>query len=108
MPMARRARRTAFTGFAALLAFGLPARAEDNLVIYDNDWNVPGSYIEQDALMPLFVSARVKVIGITSVTGDCWRDEGTASVLRYLEVVGRKTYRSTTGRFSPWSTVRTG
>src|SRR5579859_5634025 len=90
MPMRRLAGRSAFFGFAALLALGRPARAEDDLVIYDNDWNVPGSYIEQDALMPLLASARVKVVGITSVTGDCWRDEGTASVLRYLEVVGRE------------------
>ena len=88
--MKRLVRWSAFSGFAALLAFGLPARAQEDLVIYDNDWNVPGSYIEQDALMPLLVSARLKVIGITSVTGDCWRDEGTASVLRYLEVVGRE------------------
>lgn len=84
------ARRSASACFAVVLSFGIPARAQEDLIVYDNDWNVPGSYIEQDALMPLLVSARVKVIGITSVTGDCWRDEGTASLLRYLEVIGRE------------------
>jgi inosine-uridine nucleoside N-ribohydrolase len=64
-------------------------RADPDLVIYDNDWNVPGSYYEENALMPLLTSPLVKVIGLTSVTGDCWRDEGTASVLRFLEVIGR-------------------
>ena len=73
-----------------LVAGALPARAEKELLIYDNDWNVPGSYIEQNALMPLLVSDRIEVIGLTSVTGDCWRDEGTANLLRYLEVIGRE------------------
>jgi inosine-uridine nucleoside N-ribohydrolase len=77
----------------ALLAFclahsipGLSAAQE--LVIYDNDWNVPGSYIGQAALMPLLASANVKVIGLTTVTGDCWRDEGASNLLRYLEEIG--------------------
>jgi inosine-uridine nucleoside N-ribohydrolase len=63
-------------------------RADPELVIVDNDWNVPGSYIGQAALMPLFAAPHVKVIGLTTVTGDCWRDEGAASLLRYLEVIG--------------------
>ena len=73
---------------AALCMEGL-LRAEDDLVIYDNDWNIPGSYIEQNALMPLLTSPHVKVIACTPVTGDCWRDEGAASLLRYLEIIGR-------------------
>ncbi len=71
-----------------LLARG-SLHGEPDLVVYDNDWNVPGSYMEQDALMPLLTSTNVKVIGLASLTGDCWRDEGTANLLRYLEVVGR-------------------
>ena len=63
-------------------------RAADDLVIYDNDWNVPGSYIGQAALMPLLAAPHVKLIGLTTVTGDCWRDEGASSLLRYLEEVG--------------------
>jgi len=73
---------------ASLLVASESLRAEKDLVIYDNDWNVPGSYMEQDALMPLLTCANVKVIGLTTVTGDAWRDEGAASLLRYLEVVG--------------------
>ncbi len=64
-------------------------RAEEELLIYDNDWNIPGSYIEQNALMPLLASGHIRVLACTSVTGDCWRDEGTANLLRYLEVIGR-------------------
>ena len=72
-----------------LLATCLCARAADpELVIVDNDWNISGSYIGQAALMPLLASSRVKVIGLTTVTGDCWRDEGAASLLRYLEEIG--------------------
>jgi purine nucleosidase len=67
---------------------GRALAAGEDLVIYDNDWNAPGSYIGQAALMPLFASPHVKVIGLTTVTGDCWRDEGAASLLRYLELVG--------------------
>jgi purine nucleosidase len=83
-------RRRALVILASGLWAGRAMLAQDELVIYDNDWNVPGSYIEQNALMPLLVSTRVRVIGLTSVTGDCWRDEGTASLLRYLEVIGRE------------------
>ena len=62
--------------------------ASDELVIVDNDWNAPGSYVGQAALMPLLASPHVKVIGLTTVTGDCWRDEGAANLLRYLEEIG--------------------
>ena len=63
-------------------------RAEPELVIVDNDWNIPGSYVGQAALMPLFAAPNVKVIGLTTVTGDSWRDEGASSLLRYLEEIG--------------------
>ncbi len=84
------ARKIIFVVVFVISVFGLheSLRAQDDLIIYDNDWNVPGSYMEQNALMPLLTSSHVKVIGLTSVTGDCWRDEGTASLLRYLEVIG--------------------
>jgi inosine-uridine nucleoside N-ribohydrolase len=72
----------------ALLALAVrEIRAEDELVIYDNDWNAPGSYVGQAAIMPLMTSPRVKLIGLTTVTGDCWRDEGRSSLLRYLEEI---------------------
>ena len=74
------------TALLALIA--REVRAGDELVIYDNDWNAPGSYVGQAAIMPLMTSPRVKLIGLTTVTGDCWRDEGRSSLLRYLEEVG--------------------
>jgi inosine-uridine nucleoside N-ribohydrolase len=60
----------------------------EELVIYDNDWNAPGSYIGQAAIMPLLTSPNVRLIGLTTVSGDCWRDEGASSLLRYLEEIG--------------------
>jgi inosine-uridine nucleoside N-ribohydrolase len=72
----------------SLLSASESLRAEKDLLIVDNDWNVPGSYMEQVALMPLFTCPNVKVIGLTTVTGDAWRDEGTVNLLRFLEVVG--------------------
>jgi purine nucleosidase len=86
------AKPRSFPSFCALLLLLVltrgALRADDDLVIYDNDWNVPGSYIGQAALMPLLAAPHVKVIGLTTVTGDCWRDEGASSLLRYLEEVG--------------------
>jgi inosine-uridine nucleoside N-ribohydrolase len=79
-------------GIAVVAVISLVARqalaAEQDLIVYDNDWNVPGSYMEEDALMLLLTSPHVKVLGLTTATGDCWRDEGAASLLRYLEVIG--------------------
>ncbi len=58
------------------------------LVILDNDWNIPGSYIAQTAVIPLLASPNITLLGLTSVTGDCCRDEGTVNLLRFLELVG--------------------
>ncbi|HEY5229151.1 MAG TPA: nucleoside hydrolase [Opitutaceae bacterium] len=77
--------------FLALLLLVVAARqlrAAEELVIFDNDWNAPGSYIGQAAIMPLLASPHVKILGFTTVTGDCWRDEGASSLLRYLEEIG--------------------
>lgn len=71
-----------------LSASSVAAKAAEELVIYDDDWNAPGSYVAQSALMPLLVSPNVKLLGLTTVTGDSWRDEGASSLLRYLEVIG--------------------
>jgi inosine-uridine nucleoside N-ribohydrolase len=71
-----------------LVVPGRLLRAEDDLVIFDNDWNAPGSYVGQAAIMPLLTALHVKLIGLTTVTGDCWRDDGASSLLRYLEEIG--------------------
>jgi purine nucleosidase len=77
-----------FVVLCLLAGLGRRLGAAEELVIFDNDWNAPGSYIGQAALMPLLASPHVKVIGLTTVTGDCWRDEGASSLLRYLEEIG--------------------
>jgi inosine-uridine nucleoside N-ribohydrolase len=75
--------------FALVLVLaGRLLRADPELVIYDNDWNPPGSYLGQAAIMPLLASPHVKLLGLTTVTGDAWRDEGASNVLRYLEEIG--------------------
>jgi purine nucleosidase len=71
-----------------LVVPGRLLRADDDLVIFDNDWNAPGSYVGQAAIMPLLTASHVKLIGLTTVTGDCWRDDGASSLLRYLEEIG--------------------
>ncbi len=74
----------------ALCAGTAPARAApEQPVIYDNDWSVTdGGYVAQPALMPLLTSPSHRLLALTTVSGDFWRDEGTASVLRFLEIVG--------------------
>jgi hypothetical protein len=58
-------------------------------VIYDNDWSVTdGGYVAQPSLMPLLTSPSHRLLALTTVSGDFWRDEGTVSVLRFLEIVG--------------------
>ena len=75
---------------AATFLCGLAAKAggDPELLIYDNDWNIPGSYIAQSSIMPLVTSPKIKILGFASVSGDCWRDEGTVSLLKFLEDVG--------------------
>ena len=76
--------------YVLTVALGLvqATAAADDLVIVDNDWNIPGSYVAQAGLMPLLASPHVRVLGLASATGDCWRDEGTVSLLRFLEDIG--------------------
>ncbi|EQB17363.1 hypothetical protein L284_08610 [Novosphingobium lindaniclasticum LE124] len=66
-------------------------RAAPELVIYDNDWSVSTGgkgYVSEPALAILLGSPKVRVLGLTTVSGDYWRDEGAASLLRFLEIVG--------------------
>lgn len=83
--------RTTFTSLGmsfVILASSILAYGDDDLVIFDNDWDEAGGYLGQAALVPFLASPHIKLLGITSVTGDNWRDEGTANVLRYLEELG--------------------
>lgn len=77
--------------WVALLPAG-PAVARQ-LVIYDNDWNVSrgsAGYVAQPALAILMANPDVRILGLTGVSGDAWRDEGLASLLRYLEWIGAR------------------
>jgi inosine-uridine nucleoside N-ribohydrolase len=70
----------------AALAFGLSAAAaEPVLVVYDNDFYGPTSA----DILPLIGNPAVTLLGITAVSGDAWRDEGAAYVLRSLELYHR-------------------
>src|SRR5579875_1550356 len=64
------------------------AAAGSRLVIVDQDGSGPGGS-DQMSLMVLLNSPRAKVLGITIVTGDQWRDEEVQHTLRMLEIIHR-------------------
>lgn len=76
-----------------LLAFlaatpGLAPSADGRKIIIDEDCSGPGgSNMQAPAL--LIQSPAAEVLGITVVTGDQWRNEEVAHMLRLLEVIGR-------------------
>jgi inosine-uridine nucleoside N-ribohydrolase len=78
----------------AILAFLLagfavvPALAADKLlVIEDNDFLGPGGSDIQSVL-PLIATPGIEILGFTVATGDGWRDEECAYLLKFLEVAG--------------------
>lgn len=68
-----------------LTACGL---GQKRYVIVDQDASGPGGS-DQQAIMVFLQAPQVKVLGITIVTGDSWRDEEVAHTLRTLELLGR-------------------
>ncbi len=70
----------------------LPAQPDapsaPRLVLIDQDGSGPGGS-NQMAMMVLLQSPKIKVLGITMVTGNAWRDEETQHTLRMLELIGR-------------------
>ena len=70
------------------LALAAPAcLAQKRLVLVDQDGSGPGGS-NQMAMLVLLQSPRVKVLGITMVTGNAWCDEETLHTLRMLELTG--------------------
>jgi len=61
--------------------------AQKRLVLIDQDGSGPGGS-NQMAMLALLQSPHVKVLGITVVTGNQWRDEETEHTLRMLELTG--------------------
>jgi inosine-uridine nucleoside N-ribohydrolase len=61
--------------------------AQRRLVLIDQDGSGPGGS-NQMSILALLQAPQVKVLGITVVTGDAWRDEETLHTLRMLELTG--------------------
>ena len=78
-------RTAALLGVLALAA--LVSQAQKRLVLIDQDASGPGGS-DQMAMMSLLESPQVRVLGITIVTGDAWRDEEVLHTLRMLELTG--------------------
>ncbi|MBI4890095.1 MAG: nucleoside hydrolase [Acidobacteria bacterium] len=57
------------------------------MVLIDEDASGPGG-TNQMAILALLQSPDVEVLGITTVTGDAWRDEAVRHTLRMLELTG--------------------
>ncbi|HYY26671.1 MAG TPA: nucleoside hydrolase, partial [Chthoniobacterales bacterium] len=78
-----------FLGFFLFVLNGASPGAESpRLVIFDNDFWGPATTNLQAAAL-LLNSPDVKVLGLTVVTGDGWRDENVAHTLRLLEIMHR-------------------
>lgn len=78
----------AFALALALASVAGAAPADDRtLVVFDNDFAGPGGPDIQP--LPILLAApRIRLLGCTVVTGDGWRDEETAHLLRFLEIAG--------------------
>jgi inosine-uridine nucleoside N-ribohydrolase len=70
------------------LIFQPRLRAEEELVIADNDYYGPATTNLQAAIV-LLNHPGLRVLGLTVVSGDGWRDEEVAHTLRLLEILGR-------------------
>jgi inosine-uridine nucleoside N-ribohydrolase len=65
------------------------AAGPSRLVIFDNDFYGPAGTDLQAAAFLLLSNLDVKILGLTVVSGDGWRDEEVAHTLRLLEIVHR-------------------
>src|ERR1700678_4509391 len=65
-----------------------PMMAQQRLVVIDQDGSGPGGSNEM-SMMVLLQSDRVKVLGITMVSGNAWEPEEVQHTLRMLELIHR-------------------
>ena|SRR5690625_4464681 len=79
--------RTALTTFISLILFGFAVSQEASKVILDVDMGTLND--DAVAMFMLLQSDDVEVLGVTTVAGNTWVEEGVAATLRQLEVVGR-------------------
>ncbi|HUL16739.1 MAG TPA: nucleoside hydrolase [Terriglobales bacterium] len=79
-----------FVFFLVLVVLATPTQGarQRRKVIIDEDCSGPGGSNLQ-AILLLVQSPEIDVLGITVVSGDQWRDEEMAHVLRLLEIIGR-------------------
>lgn len=75
------------SGVATLLLACLSASAQ-RMVVIDQDGSGPAGS-NQMAMMVLLQSPKVKVLGITQVSGNAWEPEQVQHTLRMLELIGR-------------------
>ncbi|HEV2117748.1 MAG TPA: nucleoside hydrolase [Terriglobales bacterium] len=75
-------------GISLLLVSSLAWSQSRRKVIIDEDCSGPGGSNLQAPLV-LIQSPQAEVLGITVVSGDQWRDEEVAHMLRLLEIIGR-------------------
>jgi inosine-uridine nucleoside N-ribohydrolase len=81
-----------------------PQGSQPRYVIADQDAMGPGGS-DVRALMVFLQAPQVKLLGITVVTGDGWRDEEVAHALRLLELLGRTDVKVYPGAIHPlWRT----
>ena len=73
---------------ACLSAAGLVANGQQRMVVIDQDGSGPAGS-NQMAMMVLLQSPKVKVLGITMVSGNAWEPEEVQHTLRMLELIGR-------------------
>lgn len=82
------ARFTVLLVCSALMLAAAAAAKPKRYVVIDQDCAGPGG-TDMQAILVLLQSPDVRVLGITVVTGDAWRDEEVDHALRLLEIVGR-------------------
>ncbi len=89
MPLdhARLPRRCAIALLLMLCAPPPSRAAAPSMVFLDNDFAGPGGSDIQ-SLLPLLDRRDVQLLGLGVVTGDAWREEECAHLLRFLEIAG--------------------
>jgi purine nucleosidase len=89
---------------SAAVSVAMAQSPEPRYVIADQDAMGPGGS-DMRALMVFLQAPDVKLLGITVVTGDGWRDEEEAHALRLLELLGRTDVKVYPGAVHPlWRT----
>jgi purine nucleosidase len=72
-------------GLVIVCSLALPVWGQGRYVVADQDASSPADM----AIMLLLKSPEVRLLGITVVTGNSWRDEEVAHMLRLVEGLGR-------------------